>query len=106
MRESAIGWWPFRFELTAIAPPLIPVYSPIMNKRKAVLAIFAAMPAMLARKAVAAQIEGLPVIAAADTSQRMVLTFDLKSFEKFEFFFGKEKITLSPAEIFSALKES
>lgn len=76
-----------------------------MHKRTAVLAILAAMPAMLARKAVAAQIEGLPVIA-ADTSQRMVLTFDLKSFEKFEFFFGKEKVTLSPAEIFAALKES
>lgn len=76
-----------------------------MNKRKAVLAIFAAMPAMLARKSVAAQIEGLPVVA-ADTSQRMVLTFDLKSFERFEFFFGKEKVTLSPAEIFAALKES
>lgn len=80
-----------------------------MNKRKAVLAILASLPVMLARKSVAAQIEGLPVLAAsnpADSTQRMVLTFDLKSFEKFEFFFGKEKVTLSPAEIFAALKES
>lgn len=80
-----------------------------MNKRKAVVAMLAATVALMSRKAVMAKdeltIAGTIGVSQSDWDKPQTLSFNLESFDKFVFFHGKEKVTLSPAEIFAILKE-
>jgi hypothetical protein len=77
-----------------------------MNKRKAVIAMLAATVGLMSKKAtMAADLKTTQATSLLNLNAAQTLTFNLASFKQFDFTLDGEKVTLSPAEVFAALKE-
>lgn len=79
-----------------------------MQRRKAVIAMLAATVGLMSRRATMAAEstkDFAPAVSLADWNKPQTVTFDLASFERFVFHLGDEKVSLTSAEIFAALRE-
>lgn len=76
-----------------------------MDRRKAVIAMLAAIVGLMSRKAtMAAEETTSGNFSLADFNKPQTVTFNLASFKQFDFTLDGEKVSLSPAEVFAALK--
>jgi len=75
-----------------------------VKRQTAVIAMLAATVGLISRKATMAD-ENNGVVSLSDWNKPKTLTFGLDGFKEFTFTHDGQKVTLSTAEIFAALKE-
>lgn len=79
-----------------------------MKRRNAIIAMLAASAGLMSHKAVMASdksTSGATTLLDLGVTTQNTMTFNLASFDRFDFFLGKQKVSLSPAEIMAALQD-